>query len=469
MQTGLLSIALLILASATIHGQGLFESSLSKSTHGQGSEFLSIGGFIRSAAYVAETPSKRELYLQSVYAQASLQMKATAGSKFSAFTDIRFRYGSEWQQSLKEIDLREAYVDLETGPLGFILGKQIIPWGKGSVFNPVNKLTPMDPTTSSPDADDMNLGIWALQAHTKLGSYLKLAAIWNPVYQPGKLLIDPVPMPGYVNFMDPDYPEVMLDEGNYGIQLDLRAPVLDGALYWFEGYHNWPGIAFESFVMDTATMEPIALNLYEKAYRIMMTGLDFSLPLGSWIITAEGAWYQAKKEHKGVEYLPFPELSYTAEIEKNISWLTMIAGYYGKYIMNYVPGQAKPELSADQEQFISLMEEGMALDPQMVDGAITDQIASFNRLYNYQLEEFYHGCFLVLRGDFLHNLLEVEIPVIYNLTTEEWVAQPALSWIPADGIRVKAGFNGFWGPKNTLYDLVGPVLNAGYLAMTLTF
>ena len=36
-------------------------------------------------------------------------------------------------------------------------------------------------------------------------------------------------------------------------------------------------------------------------------------------------------------------------------------------------------------------------------------------------------------------------------------------------IVYEAGFSGFWGGENTLYDLVGPVLNAGFIAMTLTF
>ena len=304
----------LLLIPASLSGQGLFESSLSESSGNSGNEFLSLGGFIRSAAYLAETAEKEELYLQSVYAQASLKMKARAGSKITAFTDIRFRYGNEWQETIAEIDLREAYVDLQTGPVGFRLGKQILPWGKGSVLNPVNKLTPMDPTTRSPDTDDMNLGIWALKGSINLGSYVKLAATWNPLYQPGKLLIDPIRMPDYVNFLDPDYPEVYLDEGSYGIRLDLRAPALDAAFYWFDGYHNWPGIAFDSFILDTLRMEPVALNLYEKAYRIMMAGMDFSIPVGSWIFTAEGAWFKAKEKHEGIEYLPFPELSYTAAV-----------------------------------------------------------------------------------------------------------------------------------------------------------
>jgi len=449
--------------------QGLFESSLTEGSDNAGKEFLSIGGFIRSAVYIGNTPEKEDPYLQSAYGQAGLLLKAKAGSKVSAVADIRFRYGTEWQQTVSEIQLREAYVDLQTGPVGFRLGKYIDPWGKGTLFNPVNKLNPIDPTTRSPEPDDMNLGIWALQGSINMGSFLKLTGTWNPLYQPGKLLIDPIPMPEYVNFLEPDYPGVTLDEGSYGIQLDLRAPAMDAALYWFDGYHNWPGIAFDSFILDSMSMEPIALNIYEKAYRIMMAGLDFSIPLGSWIFTAEGAWFQARENHENVEYLPFPELSYTAEIEKSASWLTMIAGYYGKYILDFVPAQANPELSAEQEQFLPLVEGGMNLTSEVLDAVVREQVGAFNRLYNYQLEECYHSTFLILRGDFFQSKLEISVPLIYNISTEEWIAQPSVSWMPTDGIRVKAGYSGLWGADNSLYDLVGPVLNAGYIALTLTF
>ena len=465
----ILSGILVLMLATTVAGQGLFESSLSEGSERSGKEFLSIGGFIRSAVYIGNTPEKEEPYLQSAYGQASLQLKAKAGSKVSAFADIRFRYGTEWQETVSELVIREAYVDLQTGPVGFKLGKLIAPWGKGTMFNPVNKLTPMDPTTKSPEIDDMNLGIWALQGSINMGSYLKLSATWNPLYQPGKLLIEPIPMPEYVDFLEPDYPDVTLDEGSYGIQLDLRAPAMDAALYWFDGYHNWPGIAFDSFIMDSLSMQAIALNIYENSYRIMMAGLDFSIPVGSWIFTAEGAWFQARKNHEGIEYLPFPELSYTAEIEKSGSWLTMIVGYYGKYILDFVPAQAEPALSAEQEQFLPLVEGGIDLTSDVVDAAVREQVAAFNRLYNYQLEEFYHSTFLVLKGDFFHNMLEISVPLIYNISTEEWIAQPSISILPADGIRVKAGFSGLWGGDNSLYDLVGPVLNAGFIAMTLTF
>lgn len=460
---------LIMTACVTVSGQGLFESSLNGNEADTQKDLLTLGGFIRSAVYLGETPLDNEPYLQSAYGEAGLLFKVNSGARASAVADIRFRYGTEWQQPLSEIMLREAYVTLQTGPAEFRLGKLIDPWGKATVFNPVNKLTPMDPTKRSPEEDDMNLGIWALQGSVTLGPYLEVAGTWNPLYQPGKLLIDPIPMPDYVYFVEPDYPGVTLNRSSYGIQLDLRAPAMDAALYGFDGYHGWPGIAFDSFILDSVSMEPQALNIFEKAYRIRMAGADFAIPAGSWILRAEGAWFKTVDNHDGIEYLPFPELSYTAELERGGSWWTSIAGYYGKYILDFAPAQAEPGLSADMEQFLPLLQGGTGPVAGIVDAALREQLASFNRLYNYQLEQVYHSVFLVLKGDFLHSTLEFSVPLTYNITTDEWMARPSLSWMPVDGLSLKAGYQGFWGGNNTLYDLVGPVLNAGFLSMTFKF
>ncbi len=449
--------------------QGLFESSLSGNPDESSQRNLSIGGFIRSSLYLGNTPVEEKVYLQSAYGQAGLLLKAKAGTMASAKADIRFRFGTEWQEWISEWMVREAYVDRQAGPAGFRFGKLISPWGKASLFNPTDKITPLDPTVRSPDPDDRYLGIWALQGRLNLGSSLKLTATWNPLYQPGKLLIEPVPMPPYVSFLAADYPGTTLDESNYGLRLDLHTSVLDASLYGFNGYHSWPGIAFEGFVMDTMQMEPVSLDLYEKAYRINMAGADFSVPLGSWILRTEGAWFSPTEERGNKEYLPFSELSYAAELEVGASWLTAIAGYHGKFILDYSPSLAEPGLSAGPEQFAPLFQSGIPVTGEMVTEAVRTQIAAFNRLYNYQLEEFYHTSYLVLRGSFLHDQLELELPVVYHMTTREWIVQPSLSWMAADGIKLKAGFHGFFGPTDSLFDMVGPTLNAGYIAMTLSF
>jgi len=115
------------------------------------------------------------------------------------------------------------------------------------------------------------------------------------------------------------------------------------------------------------------------------------------------------------------------------------------------------------------MQLGMPLTHETIDGLISEQVRAFNRLYNYQLEKSYHTVFLVWKGNFWYERLEITMPVIYNITSQEWIVQPGISYSPDDGIKISMGFSGLYGPENSLYDLVGPVLNAGYLSFKLTF
>jgi hypothetical protein len=450
--------------------QSLFESSQQGYHENQGaSNNLTLGGFIRSAGYVAVLPESQDYYFQSAYAQAGLLMNAYLGDLATAKADIRFRAGSEFQEPVSEWLIREAYVSFSSAAAGIRLGKMITPGGKGTVFNPTGKITPLDPTRRSPEEDDLLLGYWAAEGHLNLGPFIKLTGTWKPLYQSSVMLIDPVPMPEYVKFIEPWDPGVRLSEGSYGINLDLHLPAIDAGFYWFDGYHHWPGIAFKSVSLDMVAMEPELLELQEHPYRIRMAGLDFSIPLASWIFRAEGAWQQSVDDSEELEYVPFPELSYTAEIERSLSPVTLIGGYYGKYILEFSEAAAPPSLSPDQDYFVRALNQDVPFSMETIDELIREQIRSFNRLYNYQLENYYHQIYLVLRGDFLYEKIECALPVIYNFTTREWIVQPQVIYRPLDGLEVCAGFSGLYGPANSLYDLVGPVLNAGYISMKVTF
>lgn len=452
-----------------VSSQSLFESSQTGEHEELVSTFLTLGGFIRSVGYLANDPEKDQKFFQSAYGQAALQLDASAGERASATADIRFRHGSEFREIVSEVEIREAYVDLWTGPAGVRFGKMISPWGKGSLFNPTNKLTPMDPTVRSPEEDDKHLGFWGMQGFTSLGSSVKMTATWKPVYQSSNLLIGPVPMPAYVNFTDPEWPGTGLKEGSYGLKFDLITPLLDASLYWFDGYHHWPGIAYDSLVPDLAAFKPRELNIHEKAYRIRMAGADLSIPVRSWIIRAEGALQVPEDDPMEQEYVPFREISYTAEIEHSGSHLNFLAGYHGKFIFDYTDPDAAASLSAGQELFTELFKPGVIPTMEEIDGMVLGRIGSFNRMYNYQMEEIYHTLFIAGSIFLFHDQVEIRLPLIHHITSGEWVIAPAVSFSPADGIEIKAGFNGLYGPAESLFDLVGPALNAGFLSLRLIF
>jgi hypothetical protein len=279
----------------------------------------------------------------------------------------------------------------------------------------------------------------------------------------------PLVLPDYVHFGEPIFPGTSLHQGSYGLNYDLYTSLLDVSLYWFDGYHHWPGIGLTDFRMDSVTMEPLLLELRETPYRIRMAGLDLSIPFKAWIFRFEGAWQQSRENPGTAEIIPLPELSYTAELEYNSGHVILLAGYYGKYIIDFTEPVAEPALTVNHEQFMQLMQQSPETALLIPEDMIRQQLGAFNRLYNYQLEEFYHSLFLMGRLQFFHEQLEIRLPAIWNVTTGEWNLLPGITFAPADGIKISAGFSGFFGPDQSLYNLVGPPLNAGYLSLKITF
>ena len=156
----------------------------------------------------------------------------------------------------------------------------------------------------------------------------------------------------------------------------MKKCVCVASLYGFQGYHTWPGIRYDSFSLDAASMQPEALLLALKAYRIQMLGVDLSIPLGSWIWTSEGAWFRSLEDQASHEYLPFPELSYASELERNWEHVHLLAGYYGKSILNFQPPSVEPGLEADIGGLPPPDVANPAPDPALLDPLLREQVVN---------------------------------------------------------------------------------------------
>ena len=65
-------------------------------------------------------------------------------------------------------------------------------------------------------------------------------------------------------------------------------------------------------------------------------GADFALPLGPWIVRGELA-YNHTHDYDTNLYVPAPNLSYVAGIERSIGGITAILQYVGKYVTDFIP------------------------------------------------------------------------------------------------------------------------------------
>ncbi|MEX0981827.1 MAG: DUF1302 family protein [Bacteroidales bacterium] len=450
-------------------GQGLFEQAQQTDTNIESNGY-NLNGFVRSAMYAgADDDVEEKIYLQSLYSQFGLSAGVKAGTYGAAYAEFRTRTGFEFDQRFSSFELREGYADLYTGPFDIRAGKQVLSWGKSSFINPSDQFSPQDLTFRSPDMDDLRMGTWALRTNLLINSSSTLQAIWIPVYQPSVLMIEPFSFPEYIDINAYEDRSAYLSESSFGFRYDLRSSLLDVQFSYFNGYRNTPAIAIDSLHFNFSTFEPEKLFLDQVPYRIHSAGLNITVPVGSYLFRTETAWMKAFS-NENVAFTPFPELSYTFEIEQSGSNVTVIAGYYGKYIIDFEKSEGNVSLiTNDFTGIADKVPPGAVPEPDVIEDILSGQINSFNRLYTYQEEEFYHAVYASASVSMFHDLVDLEIPGMYNFTSEEFSFMPSLKFNITDGLALRTGAYFLSGKNSSLFDMIGPALNAGYVLLDIKF
>ncbi len=86
------------------------------------------------------------------------------------------------------------------------------------------------------------------------------------------------------------------------------------------------------------------------------------------------------------------------------------------------------------------------------------------------MEEYYHTLFLAVKLFLWHDQLEISIPgdlLPHHQGVGHFSQESLIN--PLDGLKISAGYSALYGPENSLLDMVGPTLNAGYLSIKLSF
>jgi len=170
---------------------------------------------------------------------------------------------------------------------------------------------------------------------------------------------------------------------------------------------------------------------------------------------------------RSYEYVPFPEIKWVAGGDWSSGIWRITAEYSGKGILDFTPSAFDPVFGTEPD-YAKLAElfQDPDFDPQ---DYVRQQVAAFNRLYNYQLEKYYHSAGVKIDADLVYGKLTPSVFSIYNFTSGDLLIIPQVKFKPADGLSITAGAEFYSGTNGSLFDIVDGFMNSVYLSLRVDF
>ena len=441
---------------------------VSSSLTGESEKSGIISGFVRGGLYGSIDENDDKPYISSAFSDFGLKAEIKDNLHYKAFADLRFRYGTEFLDPVKSVDLREAYVKVNGTKWDITAGQTIIKWGRTDFTNPTSKLNPRNFIIRSPDPEDMDMGNLLADARWYPASAVSFEAVAVPYYRSSVLLIDPLPLPSYVKINQ--ITSLLTAKGmfSFGLKAQMHLTGIDMSLSWFDGYDPMPGIALNSFNLDMTGPIPVpSAELAMTPYKIRNLGFDFEATAGTIGIRGEAAWSFPYESYKTHEYVPLAEIKYVAGMDWMPGNWRITGEYSGKIIPDFEGAPVEPFIGTefDLVQLAILM-----ADPDFVlEDYVRQQVGAFNRLYNYQLERSYHSAGIRIETDIFYGKLTPSVFTQYNFTSRDFLLMPELKYKPADGLTISAGGDFYSGRKGSIYDLIDEFMNCVRIAVRVDF
>ena len=435
-------LLMMLLVPMMLSPQSLFEDASSAQDSKLAYE---LGGYLRSTLYVGEVPTDGEGEVKSGYGELSLSLRAEKKGFGDAFAEIRLREGYEFCENISEVSMREAYVNAYLGPFDLRIGHQIVVWGRADGFNPTNNITPNDMLARSPDEDDRRLGNFLIRAFYNAHP-LRYEAIWIPFFKSSVIPTNLLQLPGNVIIGSPDHPDSRLRNSAFAFRINFERSSWDGSLSYFNGYNPFPGIDADFF----AVIGPVPfVEMYPRSYRIHVLGADFATTLGGrWGLRGEMAYRRPHADYAGNFYIINPELQCVVGIDREFPGnFTLILQYIGRYVLDF------------EEMFV-------ITSPAVVP---VYNLAFKNRLIAGQQYEISHAISCRASLSLLHETLNLEVLGYGNLTSEEFLWRPKVTYDITDAFHVIVGGELYDGLSDTLFGLVDKHLSSVFAEIRLTF
>ena len=367
-------------------------------------ESLQIGGFLRQHSSVVIETGELALI------QNTLDLDLTHSRGDFALRIDPYIY----QVPGEEIDwsLRQAYIDLYWSSVDLRVGRQQVVWGKADGVFITDLVSPKDLRRFLlPDFEEIRIGVDAVKLNYYHGSST-FELIWIPVFAPTLLpenssiweRTPSFPLP--VSFdMSEQEVEASLENSEIFGKYSLLSSNIDLELMAGYAWDDDPAFHIET-QLDSTSGNPFALIVRPGHHRLALVGGSFSTEVAGFILRGEGAYYKGKK--------------FSTE--------------------NPLPGDGV--LERDSGQFLVGLDRsflGLNWSIQVSRAMIFDYDESLVTEQNSDLMT------LMVRDDFLHETLHLELFGYYGLTDEDALLRPKISYDLADGLEVMCGVDLFIG------------------------
>ena len=432
---GLILFSFFVITSF-LSSQSLFEQAMSKDEE----KPYELNGYLKGTLFLGKFPDNNSAEIKSGYGEASLKLRLRKQGFGDAFADVRFRRGHEFQESVSEINLREAYVNAYAGPFDFRVGHQIVVWGRADGWNPTDNITPKNMLIRSADEDDRRLANFLIRSYYNMHPF-RFEVIWVPVYSSSYIPTDIIAASSGINLVEPDYPDMRLKNSTIALRLNLELPSVDGSVSYFNGHNPMPGITADFSEIILANKD---LNVFPKSYRMHVFGADFSTVIsGSLGLRGELAYRRPHQDYEKNVHIPNPDLQYIIGID----FSGVVLQYIGRYVINF----EELEVPMNPSEFSRF------------------KIALKNRVISFQQHELSHSLSGRAAWKWMNALMSVEVFGLVNFTSEEILFRPKLTYDIADALIVALGAELYTGPDDTLFGLVDSTLSAVFVELKASF
>jgi len=309
-----------------------------------------------------------------------------------------------------DIGLREAYLDVYTGPADIRIGKQQIIWGKAEGVFITDVVSPKDLTEFLlPDFDEIRIGVTALKTDVYLG-YHTFEVVWIPVFvstiQPVSDSLwapaFPFQVPARINPTEEFDPRIENTElfAKYSYLGAFADFELMGGYFWDDD--PTPHITDRTFSGSELT----AIEITPRHHRLGLIGGSFSMAPAGVVLRGEGGYYTGK-------FFPTAD---PADAD----------GVVERDFINYAAG-------------IDLAPFGLIVSGQLIQRII---LAYDDAILSDQVDNLVT---LLVADDFLRETLRAEVFAYIGLNNPNALLRPKIVYDIKDGLDIEAGANVFLG------------------------